>query len=530
MTSFRHSKPLALATTVALVAALCLPTGALAAVRHARPKADVRTSGVRAQAVYAEDSYESDDTTAQAKVLPAWSSHTMFKTGGVDDHDWFKFTAKAGETWDLEALSGTGDQNIDTVLTVYSVLPSGETTPLAECDDCWFDTYDSAFTFTAPADGTYYGEIAPYGGGMWGSYQLHVAKGIGRRISASDRYATSAAISRRLFTSADNRDFGTPQLSGIVVANGASFADAMAGGPLAAAMEGPLLLTSGNSLSPSTAAEISRLLVQGFWQGRRIPVYILGGTGSVSAKVESQIKAITEVGSVVRIAGTDRYSTAAAVAAALDGGLQPTSVRTSQLGGTAYVVSGTAWPDALAAGAVAAYKNDPVLLSTGSSIPASTTAAIQDLGITDVVVVGGTNAVSPAAYSAIASIVGSENTTRVAGTDRYDTARAIAQWGIDHEGMSGYSMTLCSGENFPDALSAAVMSYWTESPLLLTPRATLSPSVTRFMDANGTGTPNTYDHMAPSLQGQPSWCVGGASAISDAAYQAWVSYIPKSQK
>jgi len=235
---------------VALVAALCLPTGALAAVPNVKQKTSMQVSTVHAQTVYAEDSYESDDTTAQARVLPTWSSHTLAKSNGDDDQDWFKFTAKAGETYDLEILGGSGDQNFDPELTIYSVLPSGETSAVAYNDDCVFDSYDSMMTFTAPADGTYYGQIEPLSSDAWSSYQLYVAKGIGRRISASNRYTTSAAISFRMCSGANNIAYSYPDLQGIVVANGASFADVVAGGPLAASLEGPLLLTSGGQPEP----------------------------------------------------------------------------------------------------------------------------------------------------------------------------------------------------------------------------------------------------------------------------------------
>lgn len=246
--------------------------------------------------------------------------------------------------------------------------------------------------------------------------------------------------------------------------------------------------------------------------------------------MESQLKAIIGVGSVERIAGADRYGTAAAAAAVTRGEIRPMNTDASQIGNTAYIVTGSAWPDALAAGAVAAYQGVPILLSNTASVPASTTAAIQDLGISNIIVVGGTSAISPAAYATLEGIVGSDNTTRVAGNDRYGTARAIAQWGIDQEGMSGYSMTLCSGENFPDALSAGVMSYWTGSPLLLTPSKTLSPSVTAFMDENHTGMtgPEVYSsYYGYTTQGESSWCIGGTNAISESVFQQWASYVPK---
>jgi lactocepin len=54
------------------------------------------------------------------------------------------------------------------------------------------------------------------------------------RVAGPDRYATSAAVARRWFTGS----------SSLVTANGASFQDAAIGGPIAARLGAPVLLTS----------------------------------------------------------------------------------------------------------------------------------------------------------------------------------------------------------------------------------------------------------------------------------------------
>jgi hypothetical protein len=57
------------------------------------------------------------------------------------------------------------------------------------------------------------------------------------------------------------------------VATGDNFPDALAGGPVGAANDGPILLTGRDSLAPETAAELGRL------QPDR--VVVLGGPGAV---------------------------------------------------------------------------------------------------------------------------------------------------------------------------------------------------------------------------------------------------------
>ena len=117
---------------------------------------------------------------------------------------------------------------------------------------------------------------------------------------------------------------------------------------------------------------------------------------------------------VSRTAGVDRYDTAAAVS------------RNTYPGGAAvaYVTSGTGFADALAAGPVAARGNGPVLLTEAASLPATTAAELDRLGTTQIVIVGGASAVSDGVAASLAAY---GTVTRIAGSDRYDTAGALSR-------------------------------------------------------------------------------------------------------
>ena len=112
-------------------------------------------------------------------------------------------------------------------------------------------------------------------------------------------------------------------------------------------------------------------------------IVVLGGTGVVSAEVEIALAAYTS-GRVSRLAGTDRYRTAAAISK--DGFGPGTPV--------VYVATGHNFPDALAGGATAALKDGPVLLVSGASIPKATHDELTRLKPKRVVVLGGTAVVS----------------------------------------------------------------------------------------------------------------------------------------
>lgn len=92
------------------------------------------------------------------------------------------------------------------------------------------------------------------------------------RLWGVDRYATAAAVSADAFA---------PRVPVVYVATGATYPDALAGGPAAAFAGGPVLLVGQDSLPTATALELLRLSTQ--------RIVVLGGTGAVSESVRSQL-------------------------------------------------------------------------------------------------------------------------------------------------------------------------------------------------------------------------------------------------
>ncbi|HVN11286.1 MAG TPA: cell wall-binding repeat-containing protein [Kineosporiaceae bacterium] len=230
------------------------------------------------------------------------------------------------------------------------------------------------------------------------------------RFSGVNRYDTAAKIATATFPSADT----------VVIASGASFADALAGNYLAGNVGGPILLTDPNSLSPETAAALAALKAR--------TVLLLGGTGAVSAGVATAIGAMTSTNAaggkvvVTRISGASRYDTDKAVVET------PPASYVGGVGGekTALLASGVKFPDALAGGALAFGGALPILLTDPASLSPQAAAAIHDLGIQQVVILGGPAAVSAAVESALAAL--GVTTTRLAGATRTATAAAIATY------------------------------------------------------------------------------------------------------
>lgn len=254
------------------------------------------------------------------------------------------------------------------------------------------------------------------------------------RVAGADRYATAAAIARSSFASGVGVAY---------VATGANYPDALAGGAAAAAQDAPILLTQRGSVPAATAAELTRLKPQ--------RIVVLGGTAAVSATVASQLAAYT-AGSVTRLAGADRYATAAAISTATF----PRGVA------VAYVATGANYPDALAAIPLAARTSSPLLLAHASGAPAATTNELARLAPGRIVVVGGTAAVSEAVIAQLRSYT-TGTVTRIAGADRYGTAAAVA--GAFAPGRA--ATFVATGTAYPDALAGGPAAALLDVPLLL---------------------------------------------------------------
>jgi putative cell wall-binding protein len=269
------------------------------------------------------------------------------------------------------------------------------------------------------------------------SWTLNTGK-VEYRVAGADRYATAAAVSRATFA---------PGVPVAVLASGEAFPDALAGGPLAVRQGGPVLLVTSSTIPTATADELARLQ-----PGR---IVILGGTGRVSASVATAAAAYT-AGTVTRLAGVDRYATAARISAETF----PTGAP------VAYVATGERFADALAGG--------PVLLVTGSKIPASTAAELSRLKAGRIVILGGTGSVSSSVATQLAAYT-TGGVTRFGGADRYATAVALSAGSYAAGGPD--TVYLSTGSAFPDSLAAGSPAGDGGDPVLLVRPDALPASV-----------------------------------------------------
>lgn len=155
---------------------------------------------------------------------------------------------------------------------------------------------------------------------------------------------------------------------------------------------------------------------------------------------------------VRRTTGTNRYETAVKISQQAYPGGAP----------VVYVATGTDYPDALAAGPAAAKKGGPLLLTDNTSLPAAVKAEIQRLDPASIIVVGGPTRVSEGVKAELETIA---PTTRITGSNRFETSRFIAQDAF----ASGTAthVYIATGLNFPDALTAGAAGATFGAPVLL---------------------------------------------------------------
>ncbi len=473
--------------------------------------------GVQA-AYFPVDMYEPDDTFEDAYVYdPAvdgntfWSLRTFHGANNEEDDEYDIVAISVEETdtpiW-IETMHVAGFY--DTYITIYD---EDENQLETFDDNDFFDsTYSESAYFLAPEPGLYYVEVYNLSGYPF-AYELYITVGNARRVWGDNRFATAAEVSRLQWDNTGNPYYGSgygPQH--IVIANGINPADALAGGALAAQLEGVLLLTHRDRLPWETYEEIWRVSESLYWDYDEVTVHVLGGEAAVSESVFEELQDIRHVTQAYRHAGPDRYATAVAIADAL--------VDEAGIGATAYVVNGNAWADALAVAPVASWDYAPVLMTATNAVPQVTLDWLDENGITDVVIVGGESVVSQAVFDELDALYDVE---RVAGANRYDTAKEIALYGVDNLGMDGALATLVSGDSFADALSAAPISWWTGAPVLLTPKNSLHVAVAEYFDESG-------EIGTTSGDGIGCYVLGGPAAISEAVYEAfrdhWMVLLP----
>jgi putative cell wall-binding protein len=309
------------------------------------------------------------------------------------------------------------------------------------------------------------------------------------RLAGDNRFETAGVIARDSFPDADT----------VLLANGQSddpstpedeerFADALAANYLAGDLAAPVLLTTQTVLPVDTEQALEDIAPT--------RIVIVGGPVAVSTAQEQALEA--DGYQVDRVSGRNRYETATAIARQLG------AAEVGEVDGlrTAVVASGLDFPDALVTGPLAYAGRLPLLTTDPSVLVAPTRDLLEDFDVEQVLIPGGTRAVSQAVQDEIEDELGIP-VRRFDGTVRTDTARLVAEYALNELGFSDEHVDLALGLRFPDALAGGPHAGAERAPILLTTNVDLlGAEARRYLE----------DHDDTLVEGH---VFGGRAAVTD---------------
>lgn len=276
------------------------------------------------------------------------------------------------------------------------------------------------------------------------------------RTAGPDRVATAVEVSKVAYP--DGADT-------VFVATADNYADALTGGPLAASLDAPILLTKRDFLNADTADEIERLDPD--------EIVVLGGPVAIA---DPTFDAIEDLGYPVdRIAGASRFETAQEINQRLTGGEAD----------RVFVVEGTnpddtrGWPDAVSVSAYAAFTRTPIVPIASDDVPSASAATFAELEPSEYVVIGGPVAITDGTFESLGD--DDDTVRRLAGGTRFETSALIYDEAVT-QGLGTDEKWLATGRKFPDALTGGAAAGRLGVSLLLVESANGVTSVPATVD------------------------------------------------
>ena len=260
------------------------------------------------------------------------------------------------------------------------------------------------------------------------------------RLAGEGRIETAAKIAESGWTAGKTEN--------VILANGFSFADALAGVPLSKALDAPIFLTENKNgkLESIVTEQISKLGAKN--------VYILGGELVVGKGIESEL---AKKYSVVRIAGTTRFDTSIAIAEKLEALCGKSN--------SVYIANGFGFADVLSVSTAAALQKSPIIYTeSDGSLNSTISSFIKSKGFSNAYAIGGAYVVSDASVSLVKNL-GVSSVERLSGTTRFDTCLAVLK--KFQSLYTGNGISLATGYAFPDALAGGAYAAKLGIPLVL---------------------------------------------------------------
>lgn len=257
-------------------------------------------------------------------------------------------------------------------------------------------------------------------------------------LGGATRFETNAEIVKASYSTADT----------VILASAENFPDALSGATLSGILDAPIVLVGKSSLAPSAAATIKAIGAKN--------VIVLGSTKAISDNTYNAAKKlVSNPSACVRLGGSDRYATNAAIYTYM------TETLGYSFSNEILLATGSNFADALSASGYAAYAKVPIILTGNSGIDKSLQSKLKNFsGRTSIL--GSTYAVSDSQ----ANWFSKATKNRLGGATRFETSKIIADYAVK-QGLSAKGIIIATGQNFPDALSGAQLGNTKIAPILL---------------------------------------------------------------
>lgn len=261
-----------------------------------------------------------------------------------------------------------------------------------------------------------------------------------KRLSGESRVDTALAVAGANYTA---------KLKNVVLATAANYPDALAGSVLAYKLNAPILLVG------STEADQNKILA--YLQANLETggtVYILGGAEVVGRNIENKISA-AGFSKITRVSSSNRSATALKIADYLQ----------VPAGRPVILVNEANYADALSISSCAAAAQYSIFLIGKDRLSPEVKARIAAIKPIKVYLIGGEDVISKTVIDQVGEItaLNTENIVRIGGQDRYATALAVAEY----FNLSGKSVCLATGRNYPDALAGSIYAANFNAPVIL---------------------------------------------------------------
>lgn len=313
------------------------------------------------------------------------------------------------------------------------------------------------------------------------------------RIGGADSIETAALLATQTYATAPTA----------VLARADDYADGLTGSVLAADLTAPMVFTQPDALPPATLSYLQN--------AGTTDVVILGGVVAVSQDVEN---ALNDAGITTRrVAGSNRFATAVAVAQEVLDGETPSTV---------FVVEGESadpgrgWPDAINIAAAAAATGQPILPVNAEFVPPEIQAQYDVWAAegTQAFVIGGSAAVSDEVALSLApepeeDDEEKEPLPRLDGGDRFSTSSATYAYSISEALMDPAVRYVIPGGSFVEGLAAGAIAGALGYPTIMVD------------STDPAGSPGTVQLVGSALDLLDSYIlVGNETAISPAVADA----------